>query len=380
MGETTGIEWTDHTFNPWIGCTKVAPGCAHCYAERDFDKRRHFAQWGPNGTRVVTSEDNWKKPLKWNRDAEAAGVRSRVFCASLADVFEDWAGPMVSADGTGRAVYRSDAEPFAVETMQDVRSRLFAMIDATPWLDWQLVTKRPENVLKMWPTFVIPDRSRPSTEFSAYDNGHRPNVWLLTSISDQQTADAMIPALLECRDLVPVLGLSIEPMLGPADLLIDGECSDWACGVCGSRNVDTEVVVAEDDVGTYACRDCGYVGGGEEADWKSLIDWVIVGGESGPGARPMHPEWVRSLRDQCQAAGVPFFFKQWGEWLPLADTPPGTPSDAWIARDGRKLTPLDGVIEWGAEPVVHVGKKRAGRMLDGRDWSEFPEQKAVSNA
>jgi protein gp37 len=154
---------------------------------------------------------------------------------------------------------------------------------------------------------------------------YRSNVWLGTSIACQEDADRNIPELLKCRDLCAKLFLSIEPLVGPVDLLIDGECSGWACHECGSRNVDTEVRVADDDVSTYACGDCGYVGGGEDANWKSLIDWVIVGGESGPNARPCDIAWIRSIVRQCREAGVPVFVKQLGaaafEWAEIDDRP-----------------------------------------------------------
>lgn len=379
MGENSKIEWTQHTFNAWIGCTKVAAGCANCYAEILMDRRYGKAQWGPNGTRVLTSPSNWAKPLKWNRDAEKAGVRARVFCASLADVFEDWSGPILNSDGTGNAVLEDDPPRSRAMTLDDVRQDLFRLIDATPHLDWLLLTKRPENILEMWP------RGWTGAEC-------RPNVWLGTSIATQADADKNIPKLLKCRDLSPVLFLSMEPLLGPVDLMIDGECSDWACGVCGSNNVDTEVRVAEDDVSTYACNSCGYVGGGEDADWKSMIDWVIVGGESGPGARPMHPQWARDIRDQCQTAGVPFFFKQWGEYI-CDPIPPGSElahtacidhlgrdcaisfsqGERWEAHAEKSIWSKCGTYDRRWVIPRKVGKKATGRELDGRTWDEFPK-------
>lgn len=419
MGADTKIEWTDHTFNPWVGCTKVAPGCANCYAERDFDKRRHFAQWGPNGTRVVTSESNWAKPLKWNREAEAAGVRSRVFCASLADVFEDWNGPILESHGDTLFVCEcgnKDGARTELETpecsagsgsrmrrltLDDLRCRLFALIDATPWLDWQLVTKRPQNLLKMWHSPKCPNCDEISCtphKTGVLSAAYRPNVWLLTSVSDQTTADAMIPPLLECRDLVPVLGLSIEPLLGPVDL------TEWLYDNCCS-GLREHFDMNGEYIGSEPCQ-CQ---GGPIPTPR--LDWVIVGGESGPGARPMHPQWVRSLRDQCQAAGVPFFFKQWGEWEPMMS------AESWIdgmrdcesdaeyrsmARNVVFVYPDGNVVPapathdagelWDAgEPFIEcdgdhmdymnngpvalhkVGKKTAGRLLDGVAWDQFPE-------
>lgn len=328
MGENSAIEWTDHTFNPWIGCTKVAAGCAHCYAETLMDSRYGKAQWGPNGTRVLTSPSNWSKPLKWNRDAERAGVRARVFCASLADVFEDRDGPihdhngdvLKHPEGSHSAVYGKEAK-----TLDDVRQDLFRLIDATPWLDWLLLTKRPENIREMWPRAW----SGPSCI---------PNVWVGTSVATQEDADRNVPHLLECHDRSPVLFLSMEPLLGPVDLR------------------------------------------------GAAIDWVIVGGESGPNARPMHPDWARSIRDQCQAAGVPFLFKQWGEHLPFDQASTKEQRDAFTAATKRGEQSYFGArvvggpqglmtgTTAGVRPVSYakIGKGVAGRLLDGRTWGEFP--------
>lgn len=328
MAENSSIEWTDHTFNSWIGCTKVHAGCANCYAEADFDKRRGKAKWGPNGTRVATSPANWAKPLKWNRDAAChesfdcnAGdhsdacpqnVRPRVFCASLADVFEDWREFLLDHHGDvdGR-------------DMDDLRRELFGLIDQTPNLDWLLLTKRPENIMRM------------------LYGGRRENIWLLTSVSDQATADAMIPALFEARDYSPVLGLSCEPLLGPIDLT-------------------------------------PYLGRGG-------IDWVIAGGESGPNARPSSPVWYRHLCDQCEGAGVPFFFKQWGEWGSIL----GHDLDDWTRRTDATLgaiTPAGKFIPKGralmgdGDIMARFGKKLAGRLLDGVEHNGIPSVESGASA
>ena len=325
MGEHSNIEWTDHTFNPWRGCVEVHAGCDHCYA-REWSKRNPAAlgQWGVDGVRVVAAEKYWQQPIKWNAQAAKLGVRARVFCASMADVFEAWPHQLV--DSKGQPAYFQEGEniwaPAYVET---ARTRLFDLIDMTPWLDWILVTKRPENILSIW-----------------LDNspGHtvgkfRPNVWLLTSVSDQVTANKQIPLLFACRDLSPVLGVSAEPLLGP---------------IVGPHHP------------------------------KNKLDWVIVGGESGPHARPMHPDWARSIRDQCVAAGVPFFFKQWGEFVPAEMAPPMS-RPVVVLSDGRLLEGsrvLDDPCDAAAEIMVRVGKKAAGRTLDGREWSEFPGAEAVA--
>lgn len=169
MAEKTKIEWTDHTFNPWRGCMKVHAGCAHCYAESQSKRNPGMlGVWGDSGTRVVGSEEMWSQPGKWNKAAEKSGERRRVFCASMADVFEDWAGPLTNANGhvlfPGNCLtnpWRDSGNPETEKplTLNDVRRRLFALIDETPWLDWQLLTKRPENVRKMWPITPSPGSS-----------------------------------------------------------------------------------------------------------------------------------------------------------------------------------------------------------------------------
>lgn len=261
--ENSKIEWTDHTFNPWIGCTKVSDGCKHCYAETLMDKRYGRVQWGPQGKRIRTSAANWKKPLKWNREAAAAGQRARVFCASLADVFED--------------------KP----EVYTWREELFGLICDTPHLDWLLLTKRPENVDDMFSEIVAPVRL-------GWEDF--PNIWIGTSVENQKQADKRIPALL--RIPAAVRFLSMEPLLGPVyltSLMNDGLCS------LGTGYVNCL---------KGFCFDASYDGYYDIGDRVNKINWVIVGGESGVDARPMDVEWARSIRDQCREAGVPFFMKQ----------------------------------------------------------------------
>ena len=250
------IEWTHHSFNPWIGCTRVSPGCQHCYAETMMDKRYGKVKWGPQGTRVRTSADYWKQPLKWNREAAAAGERRRVFCASLADVFES------KQDQSG--------------DLREWRFDLWNLIEATPDLDWLLLTKRPENVNDIAPYTYGDVLDWPS------------NIWIGTSVENQEYADKRIPELLKIPAAVRFL--SVEPMLGPVDLenvhLFHGATTP--VGSCVIKPI----------AGNY-------------------INWVIVGGESGPNARPMHPDWARSIRDQCQETGVPFFMKQMNKIDPI---------------------------------------------------------------
>lgn len=252
MAENSHIEWTTHTFNPWMGCTKVSDGCKHCYAETLMDKRHNKVQWGPKGARIRTSESYWRNPIKWNREAEAKGERARVFCASLADVFE------------GPETMPNDSWPVVEQARED----LFQLIDATPSLDWQILTKRPENIESTMIRFGI--------------RWELPNIWLGTSIEDHRVLGRI-------RDLTlapaVVHFLSIEPLIG--------------------------------DVGILDLHD---------------IEWVIVGGESGPGKRPFNCDWARSIRDQCNAANVPFFMKQVDKVQPI-------PDDLMIREFPKKVTP-----------------------------------------
>lgn len=299
MMEFSKIEWTDHTFNPWIGCTKVSDGCKNCYAEALMDKRYGKVEWGVQGKRVRTSADYWKQPLRWNRQAQKDGKRAKVFCASLADVFE--------------------IKPDQPE-LDDWRWELFRIIQETPWLDWLLLTKRPESV-----TAAI-ERCTYVSDASLWLSVNP--VWIGTSVENQEQADIRIPELLKIPARVRFL--SMEPLLGAVDL--------DAAGAIEHDSTDgyPELVHIQ----------------------NSLIDWVIVGGESGPNARPMHPNWARSIRDQCQAANIPFFFKQWGEWLPR----------------GQHFS--NGTLNGGLPHASHDPKwdcVGSGRLLDFVEHNEFPD-------
>lgn len=385
MAADSKIEWTTHTFNPWRGCTKVSAGCANCYAETLSGRNpKTLGVWGPNGTRVVASESMWREPVRWNRDAAKAGTRPRVFCASLADVFEDWADLMSASDGAVMHVCSECGAWRTMEqmchgpnahmplTMTDVRRRLFALIDATPSLDWLLLTKRPENIARMMPEDSF---NACVTGDCPHDNRSncrpfRPNLWLGVSVENQQAADERIPHLLKVPAAVRFL--SCEPLLGPVDL--------------------RQIVLRRDGERGNELSKC-------LGDWVSpltgaftdspRIHWVIVGGESGPGARPLHPDWVRSLRDQCQAAGVPFFFKQHGDWLAhsvvedgpkkVRFDPPlgcGDMGSLHFLEDSKAVKPPKGatvneIMIPGRVLLTRPGKKAAGRLLDGREWNEF---------
>jgi protein gp37 len=294
--ENTKIEWAHHTFNPWIGCSKVSEGCRNCYAEALMDKRYGKVVWGPFGRRQRTSEEYWQQPRRWNNRARDLGERHRVFCASLADVFEDESR----------------------EELSEWRKDLFGVIDDTPHLDWLLLTKRPENIDRMtrecWP------------------HGMPFNVWLGTSVEDQEAADRRVPLLCDVRARVHFL--SAEPLLG--SIKLDPR---WLEGV----------------------------------DRK--VGWVIVGGESGSDARWMFPGHARDLRDQCLASGVAFFFKQWGEWVDGDNFHHELRAVQVLTIDrlGLDVTDLHGLHDGKTEiQMYRVGKKVAGRTLDGRTWDELP--------
>jgi protein gp37 len=305
------IEWCDHTFNAWEGCTKVSPGCANCYAETRNQRYHGGKHWGPGAPRLLRSDAYWKEPLKWNRDLQyrclvcgateegineyhfckqceldAHPIRQRVFCSSLADWLDE-EGPV------------------------DQLGRLLRLIHDTPNLDWLLLTKRPEN----WRDRI--ERAREHYDGYAdlnswLDGTAPPNVWIGTTVENQEYADKRIPELLKIP--AKVRFLSCEPLLGPVVL-------PWRTGVRAQ-----------------------------------LIHWVIVGGESGAKARPIQVGWARSLQSQCFEAGVPFFFKQFGEFAPK-----GRKSGVHASSDP-------------GDEMVRVGKKAAGRLLDGREWNEFPEE------
>jgi protein gp37 len=238
MADKTTIGWVNrrlldgcviagHTFNPWWGCLKVSEECQHCYA---LDIAHHYSKeplWGPAATteRRLFGATHWLEPIKWNRQAEREGHRHSVFCASMADVYEEH--PHLDAP----------------------RAQLWELIAVTPWLNWLLLTKRPQNILALspWRRDAWPD-----------------NVWIGTSAGLQKRAEERIPALLDVPAIVRFI--SAEPLLGPIDL----------------------------------------------TPWLARLSWIIAGGESGPYYRPLNVQWARDLRDQCQQSGTPYYFKQVG--------------------------------------------------------------------
>ena len=265
MAERTGIAWTDHTFNPWIGCQAVSPGCLNCYAET-IVIWRGWTQWGPGGKRVRTSEGYWKQPPRWERRAETSGQREKVFCASLADVFDN-------------------------QAPEGAREELWELVHQTTHLDWQLLTKRPQNMAEMLP--------------ADWGEGY-PNVWLGISAENQEEYDRRWPLLAQTPAALRFI--SYEPALG--ELTLKGH--------------------------------------------EARPDWLIWGGESGRGCRPMDPMWARRITVECRESGVAVFGKQWGDHRHS----PLVLEQGMSVKDAKLLDP----------------HKKGGALLDGELIREFPRK------
>jgi protein gp37 len=329
MAEHTTIEWTDATWNPVTGCTLVDEGCRHCYAAtlaatrlKNHPSRAGLARINAGGEAKFTGEVRWNEqwldqPLRWTRPR-------KIFVCAHADLFH----------------------PAVPDAWID---RVFAVMAMAPHHTFQVLTKRPERARAyLTDPFVL---ARVAGAASTIPwQGNRvlvfdgttplPNVWLGTSVSDQASADLRIPDLLATRAAVRFL--SVEPMLGPVDL--------------------TRIRIAPEH---HTIID-GLRGYALSAGGRTRLNLVIVGGESGRGARPMHPDWARALRDQCQAAGVAFHFKQWGQWL-HEDQQEADGFD-WADAAERNL-----IHAWPDQSdSIRLRKSAAGRLLDGREWNEVP--------
>lgn len=345
MAETTEISWTDHTLNLWWGCAKVHAGCDHCYAEA-FSNRYGHNLWGPHAPRKA-SKSAFRDVLKWQRQAAADGVVRRVFVGSMMDIFEK---PFPLIDSQGAAL---------PETTGHLRTRFFEeVVPACPNLLFLLLTKRPGNILK-----YIPE------EWKATPPA---NVMYGTSVVDQATADDMIPKLLE----VPGRRfLSMEPLIGPVSL--HGERYKIAQGLTGSIDWLTGHETTNSSVfGGGEAWEARYVYGGEDRDMTKCIEWVIVGGESGHGARPMAPSWAASLRDECTAAGTLFHFKQWGEWAPWSESGPA-PGGRKVGFFSNADVWYEGELNTHRQSMVHVGKHEAGSLLNRQLRQDVPTIEAV---
>ncbi|MCB2199676.1 phage Gp37/Gp68 family protein [bacterium] len=392
----TGIEWTDATWNPMTGCQKISEGCRWCYADTMSKRLQgNYRKLEGEGTPIPAGIKRYRdgfapafhpdalgEPLRWKKPR-------RVFVCSMSDLFHT---------------------SFSFEQIAAV----FGVMAACPQHQFQVLTKRPER-MKAWFEWVEREhvfydpagkergwkigsllcdcsyKVRPSPDCHVPLHGHGntpwplPNVWVGVTVENQAAADERIPLLLETPAAVRFL--SCEPLIGPVDLdgWLPGQYSCLHCGYVGEKTGDQETC---EECGSVfpppgkkgemvpcgcgstsylnSCPRCGASEGGGFGTYGSeglsptptVLDWVIAGGESGPKARPSHPDWFRTLRDQCQAAGVPFFFKQWGQWMPDFDSK--------TFKDGRRS------FRWGDFIMHSVGKKKAGRELDGRTWEEYP--------
>lgn len=309
------IEWTDRTWNPVTGCTKVSAGCDHCYAETIAERFRGGASF-PNGFDVQLRESKLGDPLRWRKP-------SKVFVNSMSDLFHDEVSDAFIAK-VFAVMARAERHTFQILTKRHARMRSLLSSDAFH-----------ENVFDL--------NGVADPKWTQYRTWPLPNVCLGVSVEDQKWADIRIPALLSTPAAVRFI--SAEPLLGPIDL----SCLRCPCGDCKDPN------------------------------YGPLLDWVIVGGESGHGARPMHPQWARDMRDQCIRTGVAFHFKQWGEWVEWSGpTSVGFDRYTMVELAGDVHPPLGKAKEAlarGAARMQRVGKKAAGRELDGRTWDEAPPRR-----
>lgn len=358
------IEWTEKTWNPIAGCTRVSEGCRHCYAESMAKRLAAMGQEKYEG--LVDANGHWTGKISLDPEAHVEPLTRKkptvYFVNSMSDLFHE------------------NVPSFVI-------GAIFGIMAATPHHQYQILTKRPEQMLHFFKVISsISKNCEPACcwqyalNLGLEDNiwpisktWPLPNVWLGVSVENQEAANERIPLLLQTPAAIRFL--SCEPLLGPIDL---NSIPRLSRGVNGFP----------DPIGVFAewqeepCR----------AKLRNGVDWVIAGGESGPGARPMHPFWVRSLRDQCIESGTPFFFKQWGEYKPLN---PHYVSDCISDKehedcenynydwDDPRLSILDTFgRDWNGEKaqdppgtyfMYRMGKQKAGRELDGQIWDEMPE-------
>ena len=362
MADRSAIEWTDATWNPLRGCSRVSDGCRNCYAERvaarfsgigmPYEGLIHPTTRSWNG-QVRLVPELLAQPIRWRRPR-------RIFVNSMSDLFHE----SVSDD--------------AIDQVFGVMWSCLYNRYEQPGHVFQILTKRPSRMLE----YLQSDRRRQWAQAAVnygggfdpdgicdqtfYFDGLHPRIWLGVSVENQAAAEERIPLLLEAP--AAVRWLSCEPLLGPIDLEPWLEWPDGGCELpdgryfgCAGCETEWKNCACPRARGTFHF-DEGPLGEDGCPEWltceRRTIDWVVAGGESGPGARPMHPAWARSLRDQCTAAEVPFFFKQWGEWAPYDR---GRVDSTGLASSNA----LD-------EPLQRFGKRIAGRLLDGREHNECP--------
>lgn len=334
MADKTKIEWTEATWNPITGCTVHSAGCTNCYAMKLAGTRMKH-HWSREGlTKQTKAGPVWNGEVRFNEQWLDQPLR--------------WAKP--------RMIFVcAHADLFHESVPDEWIDKIFAVMALCPQHTFQVLTKRSGRMLdylnsrKGDAPLKVALGDGTLTEHP-WNNQLQPpkNVWLGVSVENQAAADERIPDLLNTP--AAVRWLSCEPLLGPVNL----------------TKIDPKIYDAAADALTGRWK---WTDGPVKHEWEHVIDWVVVGGESGPGARPMHQDWARFLRDQCTAAGTPFFFKQWGDWLPLANDNAGhwpTDTDGCI-----RLTP-DGGRRTDGWPMQRVGKKFAGRMLDGVQYDGMP--------
>lgn len=383
MALKSAIEWTDATWNPIRGCSRVSEGCRNCYAESVANRfcgpgqpYEGLIQIGANGKgngkwsgEIEFVEDHLLDPLKWKPiflECEVCGV-TRYQC--LCEKFHH---------RPRRIFVNSMSDLFHEGVTDEMRDRIWAVMALCPQHEFQVLTKRPESMLpylftKEWKDRVfnaVKSLLRANSQFdfraetlmaialAALAKGPLPNVWLGVSVEDQNAADERVALLLQTPAAKRFA--SMEPLLG--SVCLTRYLPNDLCDLKGCH-------ATERMTGGRPCEgSCVY---GRAPLPLNYLDLVIVGGESGRKARPMHPDWARSLRDQCVAAGVPFFFKQWGHWAQWAPKHPAGKAVRYMDRDGKlHETPFTASVSH--EPMVEVGKKAAGRLLDGREWNEVP--------
>lgn len=386
MAETSAIEWTDATFNPWIGCTKVSPACDNCYAAVATPSRTLAVEWGAGKPRHRTSAANWALPIRWNAQlfyacsaCEWRGQATECKCVPHPDDQMPCAGcprcgSTVLAKARRRVFCASLADWLDSEVPAEWLADLLSLIATTPNLDWLLLTKRIGNWCARIQQSVACFEHRIASGRGNNAGYAMANNWLLSeappnillgaTICNQTEADRDVPKLL--RVPTAVCFLSIEPMLGPIDVY-GGDPDPRLGGVVAGLGLSLEPYwEAGDPPGSPP---------------RPHVDWIIAGGESGSNARPSHPDWFRSLRDQCAAADVPFLFKQWGEWRPPIEGEDYNTANGRSQRVPAFIVAPSGTVhcfengEWTrcGEVMLRVGKKAAGRTLDGKTHNEFPE-------
>lgn len=312
------IEWTHHTANLWWGCTHVHAGCDNCYAET-LSKRWGNEVWGNDKPRKEIKKV-WSDLEKFQKMAAGAGEIHRVFVGSMMDIFEK---PMPLIDSKG--------ELYKCIKTDILRMRLFENISLGyyPNLMFLLLTKRPSNINK-----YIPE---------SWKENPPANVMFGTSVVNQETADTLIPQLLQVKGK---RFLSCEPLLGPISFERYG-CYEILESTDGSPN--------------------------QQSRFSCYIHWVIVGGESGHGARPMNPKWVINIRNQCNISNVPFLFKQWGEWVSEFHHAVNHEKNYKHSTEFVKMVTIEGIPDYEGEYMLQIGKKTAGNILDGKQYLEFPK-------